>query len=97
MQASEWQPIETLPPAGERPGTVWALVEGSQEHSGYSWFRQHAGLARTHNEGFEDEDIRLIEKRGGMDTYTGHVTHWLPISLPPFPSQAAHLAKEQEA
>lgn len=83
----EWLTIDTLPPAGERPGIVWVMVEGWQDHSGLSWFRQHAGLARTHNEGFEDEDIRLIEKRGGMDRFSGEVTHWLPITLPAYPNR----------
>ncbi len=80
-----WRDISTLPPPGERPGTVWVLVEGSQFHSGAKWFRRKAGLARTHNEGFEDEDIRLIEKLDLMDPFTGRVTHWLPINLPPPP------------
>jgi hypothetical protein len=84
--AREWMPIETLPPPGERPGHVWVLVEGSQHHSGTTWRRRKAGLARTHNEGFEDEDIRLIERWDHMDRHTGVVTHWLPIDLPNFPS-----------
>jgi hypothetical protein len=82
----EWMPINTLPPPGERPGTVWVIVEGSQRHSGMNWYRQKAGLARTHNQGFEDEDIRLIEKQDHMDLGTGRVTHWLPIKLPFYPA-----------
>ena len=82
---SEWIPIEKLPPPGERPGKVWVIVEGHKTHSGARWRRRMAGLARTHNEGFEDEDIRLIEKLDHMDHHTGYVTHWLPIVLPRFP------------
>lgn len=82
---NEWLPVATLPPPGDRPGKVWVLVEGSQEHSGRRWRRRMAGLARTHNGGFEAEDIRLIEKQDHMDTLTGKVTHWLPIALPHFP------------
>lgn len=82
-----WNHIDTLPPPGERPGTVWVLVEGSQLHSGMRWYRRHPGLARTHNEGFEDEDIRAIEARDHMDSGTGRVTHWLPIKLPSFPAR----------
>ena len=81
----EWKPIETLPPPGERPGQVWVLVEGSEFHSGNEWRRRMAGLARTHNEGFEHEDIRLIERRDHMEPESGRVTHWLPITLPHFP------------
>ena len=82
---AEWHPIATLPPPGERAGTVWVLVEGVQTHSGNRWRRRRAGLARTHNEGFEDEDIRWIEKADHMDPQTGAVTHWLPIELPHYP------------
>lgn len=82
-----WNHIDTLPPPGERPGTVWVLVEGSHLHSGMRWYRRHPGLARTHNEGFEDEDIRAIEARDHMDSGTGRVTHWLPIKLPSFPAR----------
>lgn len=83
--AEKWLPIETLPSPGDRPGKVWVLVEGSQHHSGNTWRRRMAGLARTHNEGFEDDDIRLIERQDHMDLGTGKVTHWLPIDLPRFP------------
>lgn len=82
---AEWMPVETLPPPGDRPGTVWVLVEGEQTHSGNRWRRRMAGLARTHNEGFDDADIRLIEKRDHMDPLSGSVTHWLPIDLPKYP------------
>ena len=81
----EWMPIETLPPPGERPGKVWVLVEGQQHHSGMCWRRRMAGLARTHNDGFESADIRLIEKQDHMDAMSGEVTHWLPIVLPNYP------------
>lgn len=81
----DWKPIDTLPPPGERPGMVWVIVRGHQHHSGHKWLRQMAGLARTHNGGFEDEDIRLIEQRDHMDHMSGNVTHWLPIVLPKFP------------
>lgn len=81
----EWMPIETLPPPGDRPGMVWVLVEGWEFHSGASWLRKRAGIARTHNEGFEAEDIRLIEKWDHMEPMSGSVTHWLPIDLPNYP------------
>lgn len=81
----EWMPVSTLPPPGERPGRVWVLVDGSQDHSGARWRRRMAGIARTHNGGFEAEDIRLIEKQDHMDKFTGEVTHWLPIVLPRYP------------
>lgn len=87
----EWKPVNTLPPPGERPGWVWVVVEGSQFHSGLNWYRQKAGLARTHNEGFEADDIRMIEKLDHMDRGTGIVTHWLPIKLPPYPNTRAAL------
>lgn len=83
--SDEWMPVETLPPPGDRPGKVWVLVEGAQFHSGRSWRRRMAGIARTHNEGFESSDIALIENQDHMDTGTGTVTHWLPIALPNFP------------
>ena len=82
---SEWMPIETLPPPGERPGRTFVLVEGEKHHSGVRWLRQHAGIAATDNEGFDKVDIYYIEDRGDMDQGTGVVTHWLPINLPPFP------------
>jgi hypothetical protein len=81
----QWLPVETLPPPGERPGKVWVLVEGSQEHSGLRWRRRMAGLARTHNGGFEYADVRSIEEQDQMDKGTGKVTHWLPIDLPHYP------------
>jgi hypothetical protein len=82
---SEWMPIETLPPIGERPGRVFALVQGEKHHSGVRWHRIEFGIAATWNDGIEEADVRLIEKRGDMDPHTGTVTHWLPINLPPFP------------
>ena len=81
----QWMPIATLPPPGERPGKIWVLVEGSQEHSGMRWRRRMAGLARTHNDGFDADDILRIEKQDNMDRLTGEVTHWLPIVLPRYP------------
>lgn len=84
---TEWKSIDTLPPPGERPGKVWVLVSGHQHHSGMCWARRMAGLARTHNEGFEDADISRIEEDDHMDPGSGVVTHWLPISLPPYPQR----------
>lgn len=81
----EWRKIDTLPPPDDRPGKVWVLVEGRQHHSGNCWRRRMAGLARTHNGGFEEDDIRLIEKHDHMDEGSGTVTHWLPIDLPNYP------------
>jgi hypothetical protein len=100
----EWRDIATLPPPGDRPGRVWVLVEGCQHHSGACWYRRMAGIARTHNEGFEDEDIRRIEDDDHMDVGSGRVTHWLPIVLPlfpdrhplPFPTPEAPESKEGE-
>ena len=57
-----WKPIFTLPPPGERQGKVWVLVEGEETHSGSRWRRRSAGIARTNNVGFENDDIRTIEK-----------------------------------
>jgi hypothetical protein len=82
---TEWMPINTLPPPGERPGRVFVLVEGEKDHSGNRWMRKEVGIAATWNEGFNPEDIRFIEKKGDMDRGSGAVTHWLPINLPPFP------------
>lgn len=80
-----WLAIDALPPPGERPGRVFVIVEGSKDHSGVSWRRQHAGIAATYNEGFSPVDIAYLEERGDMDDGTGKVTHWLPINLPHFP------------
>lgn len=84
----EWQPIEVLPEPGERLSQYWVLVEGSQYHSGHTWRRRCAGLARTSNDGFYDEDVHAIEDRDCMDRGTGRVTHFLQISLPPFPKDS---------
>ena len=81
----EWKPIDTLPPPGDRPGKVWVIVQGSQWHSDRKWLRRMAGLARTHNDGFDDGDIAAIEDQDHMDPGTGRVTHWLPITLPRYP------------
>jgi len=86
--ASEWLPVDTLPPPGYRLGNVWVIVEGWEEHSGSTWYRRRAGLARTDNDGFYQEDIRLIEDRDHMERGSGRVTHWMPIILPPYPSRA---------
>ena len=83
---TEWMPVETLPPPGKRPGRVWVIVEGSQVHSGVRWRRRMAGIVRTHNGGFEAEDIRHVERLDHMDPHTGKVTHWLPIVLPHYPT-----------
>lgn len=80
-----WKPIDTLPPPGERPGRVFVLIEGEKHHSGVRWVRQHAGIAATSNDDFDDVDLAYIEMRGDMDKGTGRVTHWLPINLPNFP------------
>jgi len=84
---TEWKPIETLPPPGERPGRVFVLVEGGKHHSGGHWLRQHAGIAATWNDGFNPRDLAYLEEVGDMDEGTGRVTHWLPINLPHFPSR----------
>ena len=81
----EWLDIGTLPPPGMRPGRVFVVVEGRKWHSDKSWMRQNAGIAATHNEGFDEVDIAHIEARGDMDQGTGKVTHWLPIDFPNFP------------
>ncbi|CCB64492.1 hypothetical protein [Hyphomicrobium sp. MC1] len=80
-----WLPISELPEPGKRPGRVFVVVEGLKEHSGNLWKRQHAGIASTHNEGFGERDMAYIEEAGDMDQGTGVVTHWLPITFPPFP------------
>lgn len=83
--SEEWLPISVLPAPGARPGRVFVLVEGEKFHSGMRWLRQEAGIAATHNEGFDPVDIAFIEKRGDMDRGSGEVTHWLPINLPKYP------------
>jgi hypothetical protein len=85
---SEWQPIETLPAPGERPGLVFVIVEGHQHHSGTKWFRRWWGLARTHNKGFDEGDIAAIENYDHMDPGSGTVTHWMRVNLPPFPERS---------
>ena len=84
----EWQPIDTLPPPGERPGRVFVVVEGNQQHSGLNWFRQHAGIARTQNAGFYPDDIAAIEAQDHMDPGSGVVTHWMPWHLQPLPHRS---------
>ncbi len=81
----EWLPAGTLPPPGKRPGRVFVVVEGEQMHSGVSWLRARAGIARTCNEGFYDTDIEAIEAQDHMDPGSGRVTHWMPLDFPPCP------------
>ncbi len=81
-----WRPIATLPEPGKRPERMFVVVEGSQDHSGVTWRREHAGIARTQNDGFYPEDIRGIEVDGSMDRNTGKVTYWMPWRLPPIPT-----------
>lgn len=81
----EWLSIETLPPPGERPGRVFVIVEGHQEHSNRLWTRRRAGEARTRNDGFNPDDIAKIEADDLMDPGTGKVTHWMPWVLPSIP------------
>lgn len=81
----KWRPIDTLPPPGERPGRVFVVVRGSQFHSGVSWLRQRAGIARTQNDGFCPEDIDHIAMQDHMDPGTARVTHWMPWCLPNLP------------
>ncbi len=82
---NKWQPIEELPEPGKRRGRYWVLVEGEEFHSGFSWYRRRAGLARTDHFGFDNGDIRAIEKEDCMDRGSGRVTHFTEIILPPFP------------
>jgi hypothetical protein len=65
------------------------IVEGERQHSGMEtrWHRMQMGIARTDNDGFLDEDIRLIEDRGDIDAGTGAVTYWSPV--PPYPSRSS--------
>jgi hypothetical protein len=81
----EWLSVDTLPPPGERPGRVFVIVQGEETHSGATWARARAGIARTQNDGFYPEDIERIEVEDHMDRGTGEVTHWMPWCLPPFP------------
>lgn len=81
----QWIPIDQLPEPGKRHGKYWVIVEGEEFHSGISWLRRKAGLARTDNQGFLSEDVRAIEREDHMDRYSGMVTHFLPIKLPNFP------------
>jgi len=81
----EWKPIEQLPPAGERFGKYWVIVEGERNHSGSTWYRQSAGVARTQNSGFYETDIANIAEDGDMDAYGYIVTHFMEINNPPFP------------
>jgi hypothetical protein len=80
-----WNPIDTLPPPGERPGRVFVVVEGSQWHSDVNWKRERAGIASTQNDGFYPEHIAQLERDGNMDPGTGKVTFWMPWNLPPIP------------
>jgi len=82
---TEWLPIDTLPPPGERPIRVFVLVQGHQYHNGANWIRQNTGISRTKNTGFYPEDIARIEADSGMDAGTGKVTHYIPDFLPPYP------------
>lgn len=87
--ADEWMPIDTLPPPGERPGRVFVVVEGKQTHSGSTWYRQSAGVARTQNAGIYPKDIAAIEANDHMDPGSGVVTHWLPYILPHLPQRTS--------
>lgn len=82
----EWKPIAELPKPGDRLGKYWVIVDGEKYHSGTTWARQAAGLARTDNNGFYQSDISLIAKDGDMDVPGPVVTHFMAINLPPFPS-----------
>ena len=83
----EWMHIDTLPPPGQRPGRVFVVVEGEEYHSGTTWYRQREGIARTQNDGFNPNDIALIESQGSMISGTGEVTHWMPWCLPNLPQR----------
>ncbi len=82
---NKWIDVADLPPAGERAGRVFVVVEGSQFHSGHEWLRARAGIARTQNSGFYPEDIEAIAQQDHMDALTARVTHWMPLDLPPCP------------
>ncbi len=82
---TNWLPIKDLPKPGQRKGKYWVIVEGWEDHSGFTWSRRKAGLARTDNNGFLSEDIRAIEREDHMERYSGEVTHFYPIILPDFP------------
>ena len=84
----EWTPIKDLPPPGHRSSKYWVIVDGEKYHSGTTWVRQSAGLARTDNNGFYQSDIDQIAKKGDMDATMPEVTHFMAITLPPFPSPA---------
>lgn len=85
MDETTWIPISELPEPGKRHCKYWVIVEGEEFHSGFSWYRRKAGIARTNNSGFLSEDIRAIERDDHMDRYSGSITHFLPIKLPDFP------------
>jgi hypothetical protein len=80
-----WQPIDTLPPRGHRPGRMFVVVQGIRWHSGVVWTRQCAGIAHTSGDGFAQDDISHIEENGDMDGGTGQVTHWMQWCLPAIP------------
>ena len=84
----EWTPISELPKPGARFGKYWVMVEGEKYHSGTTWLRQNAGLARTENDGFYQSDIFRIAEEGDMDLLSPVVTHFMAITLPPYPSPA---------
>jgi len=81
----EWTPIKDLPTPGKRFGRYWVIVHGEEYHSGGTWVRRSAGLARTYNDGFNREDVAIIAAEDHMDLGSAVVTHFLPITLPPFP------------
>lgn len=80
-----WTPIDNLPPRNERPGRMFVVVSGLQEHSGATWRREGAGLAHTSGDGFCEADIHHIEAASDMIKGTGEVTHWRRYDLPPLP------------
>lgn len=93
VAAGAWQPVETRPELDHQPGRQFILIEGSREHSGAKWYRQHAGEAYIRKSGTEGEmlqyreaDILRLCSDGDIDPWTARVTHWMPGVYPHFPS-----------
>lgn len=89
----EWKPICDRPPIDSQPCRQFIRLEGSSEHSGFTWARVHCGEAYTRKLGSDGEllqyraaDIQRLCKDGDMDVESAVVTHWMPAVFPPVPS-----------
>jgi hypothetical protein len=92
MAEIDWKPVSERPEWDKQPGRQFIRLEGSRDHSGYSWHRVYVGLAfirkpGTSDElkGYRDTDIIQLCDDGDMDLWSAEVTHWAPatFSVPP--------------